>query len=748
MRTFRDISIDRKLIVIIMVTTVAAMLLSGIGIFISDAILFRGYMRRDLTALASIVADNATAALVFDDPDSAEETLGSLRERSHIMKACIYRTDGTELARYGRAGSSAGCPPAMPRADIHFTSTDVTVWRPVMLDGRPIGTLALFYDLGELYERGQLYGVIVLGVPLAASLLSLLLSSRLRAIVTTPVSNLARVAARVSSTRDYNIRAEKQSGDELGILVDSFNEMLSAIQFRDDELLKAILDREQALKQAGSARDSLKTTLASIGDAVISTDLNGRVFFANRVARALLKTTEPDLAGKCLEEVFVTVSESNRQRMESPVREVLREDRIAGTFNHAVLISSDGTETPIDFSGAPIRSDDGAMHGTVLVFRDARARRKAEETSRLLAAIVESSDDGIIGQDLTGVITSWNRGAERMFGYSAEEMIGSHGSVLTAPGQIDDIPEILTRITRGESLNQIRTVRRTRSGAVIDVWITVSPLRDAAGRITGLSKIARDITQQVRATNRLASLNTDLKRSNDSLARSNEDLERFAFVASHDLQEPLRMIAIFTQLLLRTCPVPSEQPAIYASHIVDGIQRMRELLADLLAYTEIGATADIPVEPVDLNIVVDKVRENLSAAIAESGAIIAAEALPVLNVSESDFISLFQNLIGNAIKYRSQRHPEIRITMDRKEGQLTFTVADNGIGIEPQYHERIFVAFKRLHGKKIPGTGIGLAICQRVAERYGGCIRVKSELDHGAAFIITLPEILTSGGNG
>jgi PAS domain S-box-containing protein len=568
----------------------------------------------------------------------------------------------------------------------------------------------------------------------------------LRAIVTTPISNLARVAARVSATRDYSIRAERQSGDELGVLVESFNEMLGAIQFRDDELLKAILDREQALREAGSARDSLKTTLASIGDAVISTDLNGRVFFANRVAQSLLKTPEPDLAGKYLDEVFVTVGEWSRQRLENPVREVLQGRSIAGTFDHTLLIAPDGTETPIDFSGAPIQSDDGAMHGTVLVFRDARARKSAEETSRLLASIVESSDDGIIGQDLNGVITSWNKGAERIFGYSAEEMIGRHGSVLAAPGQIDDVPEIPGRITRGGSLNQIQTVRRTKSGSVIDVWITVSPLHDASGRVMGVSRIARDITQQVRAANRLASLNTDLKRSNDSLARSNEDLERFAFVASHDLQEPLRMIAIFTQLLLKAYPVPpDEQAGMYASNIVDGTRRMRELLADLLAYTEIGASGDVSVGRVDLNVVIDKVRENLSAAIAESGAIIAAESLPVLNVSESHFISLFQNLIGNAIKYRSERRPEIRIVMGRKDGQLTFTVADNGIGIDPRYHERIFVAFKRLHGKKIPGTGIGLAICQRVAERYGGTIRVNSEFGSGAAFAITLPEQLASG---
>ncbi len=268
----------------------------------------------------------------------------------------------------------------------------------------------------------------------------------------------------------------------------------------------------------------------------------------------------------------------------------------------------------------------------------------------------------------------------------------------------------------------------------------MSPVYDALGRIAGSSKIARDITQQVRAADRLAKLNADLQRSNENLARSNEDLERFAFIASHDLQEPLRMITIYSQLLVKECDVAAnESTTKYVDTIVSGTKRMRDLLADLLAYTSIGAQADQPATDVDLNSVLETASKNLTFSIAETGAVVDSEDLPTVIGHEAHFIPLFQNLIGNAIKYRAEAPPRIHIKVERTDADVRFSVADNGMGIAPAYHSKIFAAFKRLHGSGIPGTGIGLAICQRVVERYGGRIWVQSELGHGATFVFTLP---------
>ena len=255
------------------------------------------------------------------------------------------------------------------------------------------------------------------------------------------------------------------------------------------------------------------------------------------------------------------------------------------------------------------------------------------------------------------------------------------------------------------------------------------------------------------ARDELARLNTDLAQSNEKLARSNEDLERFAFVASHDLQEPLRMITLFSQLLVRTYAAPgATEPANgaaagrdeYVRNIVLSAKRMRDLLTDLLAYTDIGAPDGSAPQSLDLNRALNLVLDNLQAAVQESGAVVTADDLPALRAHEGHFISLFQNLISNALKYRSEKPPRIHVSFERRNGWLRFAVTDNGIGIDPEYHARIFLAFKRLHGRSIAGTGIGLAICQRVVNRYRGKIWVESGAGQGAAFIFALPEDLSA----
>ena len=500
-RFLRDTPIRQKLILIIMATTMVTLVLAGIGIIVADFILFRGNLKNDLAALSHIIADNTTAPLSFDDPKAAAETLATLHSRAQVRLACVFSADGRLFAKYVRADLNMECPTPRTGEDIRFEGGVLSVSRPILLDGHQLGDLVLVYGLGEVYERIQLYTGMVIGVFLLSTVIAFFLSARLRSLVTTPIIDLARVTSRVSDSRDYGIRARKFSGDEMGVLVDAFNEMLASIQSRESELRAALLTRESALEDAQQARDSLETTLDNV-----------------------------------------------------------------------------------------------------------------------------------------------------------------------------------------------------------------------------------------------AQLNGELRRSNESLARSNEDLERFAFIASHDLQEPLRMISIYSQLLARRrTAIHDPQIATFIENIESGTRRMRELLADLLAYAEMGAQFDEVMQEVDLNLVLEKVRENLAFAIAESGATISAARLPVVRGFESHFTPLLQNLISNAIKYRSDKKPIIDIAGGHVDGFLQVCVADNGIGISSEYFSKIFVAFKRLHGKQIPGTGIGLAICQRVVERYGGRIWVESEVGQGSNFIFTLP---------
>jgi PAS domain S-box-containing protein len=624
--------------------------------------------------------------------------------------------------------------------------------------------------------------------------------------------------------------------------------------------------------RARQARDWLQATLTSIGDAVIATDEEGRVIFMNPVSEALTGWTQQGALGLPLERVFVISNEETGASVENPVIKALRQGRIVGLANHTKLTAKSGREIPIDDSAAPMRDLDGNVKGVVLVFRDVSERKRAEQAQRHLAAIVESSDDAIIGKDLNGTILSWNKSAERIFGYSAQEAIGKPISIIAPPGR-NEMPEILERIKRGVRIDHYQTVRRTKSGRLLDISLTVSPLRDSSGQIIGASKIARDISERKQAEERLrrseeearetrdllrttlasigdavivtdaqgnvtflndvaaaltgwsekeavglplkkifaisneetgASVESPLEKvfregrivglanhtrltaksgrqipiddsaapirdakggvvgvvlvfrdvterkhaekavqeSVERLSRANEDLRQFAFAASHDLQEPLRMITSYSQLLVKEYSGQLGGDAdLYVRFISEGTSRMRDLLADLLAYAQLSSDILETGGSVDLDAVKRKAIENCKVAIDESKAIIKSDLLPQVTGHEPHFVQLLQNLIENAIKYRSDTPPQISISVQQKEDMWLFAVADNGIGIAPEYHKQIFGLFKRLHGKQIPGTGIGLAICQRVVQRYGGKIWVESQLRQGSTFYFTLPVV-------
>jgi light-regulated signal transduction histidine kinase (bacteriophytochrome) len=232
-----------------------------------------------------------------------------------------------------------------------------------------------------------------------------------------------------------------------------------------------------------------------------------------------------------------------------------------------------------------------------------------------------------------------------------------------------------------------------------------------------------------------------LEAARQILQRSNEELRQFAYVASHDLQEPLRTVASFTQLLVSRYGGQSDPDAAeFVAFIVDGVERMSSLIHDLLQYSSTGGSKSLPSEPTSMEGALAEVLFALSASIDASGASITYDHLPEVWVENRSLITLLQNLIGNAIKYRGEKPPRIHVSAEASGANWRFCVRDNGIGIAPEYHERIFGIFKRLHGKEIPGTGIGLAICQRIVQWHGGDIGVESEPGAGSVFFFTLPQ--------
>jgi len=356
-----------------------------------------------------------------------------------------------------------------------------------------------------------------------------------------------------------------------------------------------------------------------------------------------------------------------------------------------------------------------------------------------LAAIVESSDDAIIGETLDGIVTSCNQGAERIYGYTAAEMIGKSVDLLVPPDREDEIPTILKRIRNGDRVEHYETKRRRRDGTVIDISLTVSPIKDKAGRIVGSSAIARDVTVAKRADEALGMVD-ELRQRTDELARSNSELQRFAYVASHDLQEPVRTVATYCELLNDRYKAQLDEKAReWIGYAVAGARRMHGLIADLLEYSRLQSPTR-PFAPTDCGSVVAEVIANLRISIDEMQAEVSHDPLPIVTADASQLAHLFQNLIANAIKFRGNQPPRVHVSAERHGDEWVFSVRDNGIGIEPRHCQQIFDVFKRLHPEgQYPGTGIGLSICKRVVEHHQGRVWVESEPGRGSVFYFSLP---------
>jgi signal transduction histidine kinase len=263
---------------------------------------------------------------------------------------------------------------------------------------------------------------------------------------------------------------------------------------------------------------------------------------------------------------------------------------------------------------------------------------------------------------------------------------------------------------------------------------TLQPLGEDA--VAALAALADAIAQGVERRR----AEEALKQHAQELSRSNEELQQFAYVASHDLQEPLRMVASYTQLLGRRYKGKLDADADeFIHYAVDGVNRMQRLIQDLLAYSRVGTRGRQP-KPCDAGRALERATANLQAAIQESGATVLPGALPPVLADETQLAQVFQNLLGNALKFHGEAPPHVEVSGERQGAEVRFTVKDRGIGIDPQYFDRIFIIFQRLHGKEeYPGTGIGLAICKKIVERHGGRIGVESQQGKGTTFWFTLP---------
>jgi PAS domain S-box-containing protein len=468
--------------------------------------------------------------------------------------------------------------------------------------------------------------------------------------------------------------------------------------------------------------------------------VTGRISDVNPFLVDLLGFTHDEMVGKTIGELspFKDI-ESNKVMLERLQRNgYVRYDDLP-------LETRDGRHIAVEFVSNVYKAGDRSVIQCNV--RDITERKKVEETLIRLASIVESSDDAIIGKDLNGIITNWNKGAEKIFGYTAGEMVGASVLRLVPSNRLPEEDQILGKIKRGESVEHFETLRQAKDGRLINVSVTTSAIKDASGKVTGVSKVAHNITARKAAEAKILQLNLELEQRvverTAELQSANRELEAFSYSVSHDLRAPLRHVTGFVSLLQNSAgPSLSEENLSLLTDISEAAARMGALIDDLLAFSRVGKS-EMRKTNVHLDALIRETAGDFQVETKDRNIAWEIGPLPDVWADRALLRMALVNLLSNAVKFtgaRAQARIEIGCTPGG-DSEIVISIRDNGAGFDPQYADKLFGVFQRLHDRdEFEGTGIGLANVQRIIHRHGGRTWAEGKVDSGATFYFSLPK--------
>ncbi len=686
----RELSLKHKLVATIMLTCVGALFLAGTIFTAWEWTSLRRSMVRGLSMHADVLADGCKAAITFEDPTDANEVLSTAQAIPSIEAACIYTKDGTLFAAYSPKDATLPLLTLNDLPSSHvFAGNFLTLVRPVMLESEQIGTICVTSSLDPLYAMLGQSVIVTLAIFLISSLVAYLASSRLQRIISSPILYLAGVAHFVSEKKQYDIRAEQHSTDEVGLLIQAFNEMLEQIQQRDSALVNA----NEQLETGVQERTAELTR--------INERLTREVAFRRNTEQILKYRTERIVH---YQRSLVELSKHANEDLTAAMKKITQEAAKALSLEQVSIWLID--ESSDELVCQDVYKQTGDIHeaGHRLKAVDYPAYFRAIESGQILAAnnACEDSRTCEFRKDYLEPL-----GITSMM----DAPIRRHGKVLG--------------------------VLCCEHVGVAKEWTLEE--QDFAGSLADMIALQMEAKERHKAEHALARVNEHLAETVRELRRSNKELQDFAYVTAHDLKAPLRGIGTLTDWITVDYADKFDEEGQEQLHLLKGrVSRMSELIDSILHYSEIGRTSKC-LERVDLDAMLPEIISQLAPP--ENIEITIENTLPVVVFEKVRLVQVFLNLVNNAIKYMDKPHGLIRIGCRADEESWTFHVADNGPGIKEKYFEKIFQMFQTLTRRdEIESTGIGLSVVKKIVELRGGTVWVESKVGEGTTFFFTLPK--------
>lgn len=461
-------------------------------------------------------------------------------------------------------------------------------------------------------------------------------------------------------------------------------------------------------------------------DAIISKNLDGIITSWNPGATKLFGYTREEIIGR-----NISILIPSERLDEEP--EIMRNIQQGQRINHyeTVRLQKDGKRINISLTISPITDNNDQVIGASMIARDITIAKEAERQNAMFAAIVESSEDAIVSKTLDGIVTSWNPAAERIFGYRADEMIGESITKIIPEDRMNEEPMIIARISSGERVEHYDTVRQRKDSSLVDISLTISPIKNPSGKIIGASKIARDITNRKQYEKKLQEKNIELE-------QINKELNDFAYIISHDLKAPLRAIGTLSYFIKQDYkdklgPEGTEQLEM----LVGRVKRMNSLIDAVLEYSRLGRIKE-RLKEINIRQMIDEI---LATITIPPGISVTHDKLPIILSEKVPLSQVFHNLISNAIKFMDKPGGNVHIGYRELDGFHEFSVRDSGPGIDPKYFDKIFQIFQTLQPRdEFESTGVGLTIAKKAVEMKGGKIWLTSIPGEGSTFYFTWPK--------